>query len=793
MGSGTSPKITSDSVPGLKLRTQDIDRLLTTTMADYDFRSLSPHDFELLCRDLLQKALGLQLESFTAGPDSGVDFRHRTATHTLIVQCKHYADSGFDALSRVLVRKERHKVDLLQPSRYLLATSVGLTPLRKEDLLSILAPYCVASEDILGKDDLNNLLTSFEDIERKHFKLWLTSATVLERVLHAGIFSDSASHLDRVRLRLSRYVPNPSFDRAQALLEKSHFCIVARIPGIGKTALAEVLLADLVDRQGFTAFRIAHDVSELRAIKNVKSKQVFYFDDFLGKTALDKLERNEDQHIVDLMDEVAANPNWRFILTTREYVLNMAKRRYESFAHPPLDFQLCIINVGDYTWPVRAKILYNHIYFSDLPKVYKLALLQERGYERILGHRNYNPRVIEYMTRRTHAETVAPTLYLKEFVDSLDNPARIWDHAFRHQISEAARDLLFVLSTLRDEVGLEKLEDAFWKFHRFRQQRFRFPGSAGDWRDSLKELDGNFIKTTRVGSDIVVSFHNPSIRDFMEGFLEGSDSDALDLLRSALFYEQYVGLWTGVRGRPYRGIDRAGDEFLWTLAANLWAPSARAVRKVNQQGETVGLSPNPPSNEIRAEFFVRAVDTLQLHSGTQLVDSILATLSEFWRRGSANREDLVRFLEMMTRRGLNDDEPHFVSARECLLMHPQTNEEFRAAATFCERYPDAVALEKRDVLRGQFLEFASDHPSRWDDDPGWLRQVASDLEYVGERLNVDTHPFTQPLIERADEIDSDRADSEPSDDHEGRWNARDSRVDDVRSMFNGLASDLQDD
>ncbi|MGH9410055.1 MAG: restriction endonuclease [Vicinamibacterales bacterium] len=44
-------------------------------MADYDFRSFSPHDFELLCRDLLQKRLGLTLESFTTGRDSGIDFQ----------------------------------------------------------------------------------------------------------------------------------------------------------------------------------------------------------------------------------------------------------------------------------------------------------------------------------------------------------------------------------------------------------------------------------------------------------------------------------------------------------------------------------------------------------------------------------------------------------------------------------------------------------------------------------------------------------------------------------------------
>lgn len=85
-------------------------------MADYDFRSLSPHDFELLCRDLLQRPLGVRLESFTTGRDSGIDFRYRTTTDNLIVQCKHYAESGFEALCRVLASKERKKLEALDRS-----------------------------------------------------------------------------------------------------------------------------------------------------------------------------------------------------------------------------------------------------------------------------------------------------------------------------------------------------------------------------------------------------------------------------------------------------------------------------------------------------------------------------------------------------------------------------------------------------------------------------------------------------------------------------------------------------
>ena len=97
-------------------------------------------------------------------------------------------------------------------------------------------------------------------------------------------------------------------------------------------------------------------MAELRPVKNAKSKQVFYFDDFLGKTALEKLQKNEDQRLVELMEEVSANPRWRLILTTREYILNIAKRRYEVFAHPPVDLTMCVINLSDYTRPIRAKI-----------------------------------------------------------------------------------------------------------------------------------------------------------------------------------------------------------------------------------------------------------------------------------------------------------------------------------------------------------------------------------------------------------------------------------------------------
>src|SRR5258708_37594699 len=192
-------------------------------MADYDFRSLSSYDFALLGRDLLQAHLGVPLESFSAGPDSGIDFRHMHDNSHLIVQCKHYVESGFSALASILQRSERKKIDALAPTKYVLATSLRLTPKRKDKIKKILAPHCLEPGDIYGREDLNNLLTQHDRIQRDHFKLSLTSETVLRRVLDAGIFSDSEAHLDRIRIRLRRYVQNPSFERARSLLHRSHY------------------------------------------------------------------------------------------------------------------------------------------------------------------------------------------------------------------------------------------------------------------------------------------------------------------------------------------------------------------------------------------------------------------------------------------------------------------------------------------------------------------------------------------------------------------------------------------
>lgn len=149
----------------------------------YDLSALSPSQFESLSADLIGRDLALRFEQFGDGPDGGIDGRHATGTEQIILQSKHYDRSGFPQLERDLL-KERTKIDGLDLSRYILSTSVPMTPARKAKLMAVIGPTLIKPGDIYGKEDLEGLLRNHQDIAEAHPALWQASGRVIESVLH---------------------------------------------------------------------------------------------------------------------------------------------------------------------------------------------------------------------------------------------------------------------------------------------------------------------------------------------------------------------------------------------------------------------------------------------------------------------------------------------------------------------------------------------------------------------------------------------------------------------------------
>ena len=296
-------------------------------MPEYDFHQLSPHDLEHLVRDLLQALWSKRLEGFKTGRDGGIDLRYAIGPRNLIVQVKHYVRTGFAGLIRNL-KKEATKVAALEPSRYVVVTSVPLSPANKAKILSAVPSAPLVASDVLGQDDLNNLLGRHPAIEQGHPKLWLTSRAVLDKVLHNAEVTRSEFEVHKIYQQMHRYVQTEVFREAEERLADESVVMVAGPPGIGKTTLANMLLYEHLV-QGWQAVVIDRDVVEGARLFQRHVNQIFHFDDFVGATLVGEGVSVNDRALVNFIALVRDDPTSRLILTTREHLYAQAVARSE--------------------------------------------------------------------------------------------------------------------------------------------------------------------------------------------------------------------------------------------------------------------------------------------------------------------------------------------------------------------------------------------------------------------------------------------------------------------------------
>lgn len=338
------------------------------------------------------------------------------------------------------------------------------------------------------------------------------------------------------------YAQNPSFHQSKKKLEANHVVIISGPPGVGKTTLAEMLSYTYIgDGWEYIAIRSLDD--GFAAIIDAK-KQVFLFDDFLGKVALDARSLSaKDSELARFIRRVRTAPNARFILTTRAYIFEEARRVSEYLADRRLDITKYVLDVGIYTRRIKAHILYNHLVVQDTPPEYIKALWDADAFGDIIDHRNYNPRIIEAMTDSVRLAEVPPRDYAKAFLNLLSNPSQLWDTAFRTHISPLCRHLLFALFFGSDHaVEIDDLKVTFNALHALLSTKYGTPYGPKDFDEALKILEGSFIAIR----DTSVSFVNPSVRDYLVSYLDDSIQLA-DFARAATMANWAAALWKHVR------------------------------------------------------------------------------------------------------------------------------------------------------------------------------------------------------------------------------------------------------
>jgi len=514
----------------------------------YDFSTLNDKEFEKLCRDILNSKFGLDLQDFKSGQDQGVDLRFCSESNlnAIVVQVKHYLRSGYKQLLYELKNTERANVTGLKPNRYMIVTSVPLSNNYKNQIFALFHPFMQTPNDIFGQEDLNKYLEADPELEKKWYKLWLSSTNVLQTVLHNAVLGRSAFAEQKIRKTIRLYSHSQSYDDAFDILSKHKYILITGQPGVGKTTLANFLTYHLLS-EGHQLIYIDSDVKDAEELfaNDNKVKQVFYFDDFLGANYLEMINpRTSESAFVNFLERIKSMENKYLILTTRTTIFRTALERYEKMKRIKVDIARKEIELGKYSELDKAKILYNHLYHSGLNQGHKDEILAKKQYWKIIAHQNYNPRLIEFITDPNNSSDVPDGKFMEFVSNNLEYPEEVWRHAYEQQLTVEEKILLHIVYTQKANTQFDESKLFFTDMLNYEVRTYNHQPTANPFQTACKKLlDGILKKEVTISSKTEnVSFINPSINDFLNNYFLNNDEVRWKLIKGTTYIEQFEQL-----------------------------------------------------------------------------------------------------------------------------------------------------------------------------------------------------------------------------------------------------------
>ncbi|MEU8898177.1 restriction endonuclease [Nocardia sp. NPDC048505] len=475
-------------------------------LSDYDLARLSNSGFERLSCDVLNAELGLRLETYPEGRDGGIDLREvRPDGYTIVGQCKNYARSDTRTFLRA-VRKEWPKPGRQQSDRYLFTTTHPMSPQVQTEVAKILN---ITESEVWGPSRINDALRlpRNSDIVQSHHALWLSSTATLERILKADLWNHTEYLLEQCAEQSRYWVETPAHSEARELLEREGVCIISGLPGSGKSFLAERLALDALSRD-WQVFATSKP-DEAWSARRLGSKQMFYFDDFLGEMSLRTAAKDQAAMLLNLINFVYSNrTEKRLVMTTRAHVLTEAK---SSDRLAKVADRRRMLHLEPFDAATRREILVAHLSLSALSDEERERALGDRRLLSLAENPAFNLRLVATVGENIGADDTAGTV-LERLLSAFAVPKELWENSF-WALSPDAMEALLTLATFPPRpVERGTLRKASG-----------FEGGTPDWHVVLRGLEPTWIDVVDADPDKAVVFSNPSCRDFLLAMLDDHD------------------------------------------------------------------------------------------------------------------------------------------------------------------------------------------------------------------------------------------------------------------------------
>lgn len=484
---------------------------------EYNLYNLSSEEFEKLSMDILSIYLEKEFRTFSAGRDGGIDIKQTSGDNSIIGQCKRY-ENQTSLMNHIA--KEIPKIVTKNPQEYYLFIACPLSEANHTKIFNMFSQFMTNQENIFDGNRICSLLSeeNYSKVLEKNFKLWATTKTILNSLYNNESYIDSATLVNKIKEHQKFYVETNSYIEVVKSLYKNNIVLIKGGPGVGKSTISEMVVLNMLSKYKDLKL-IYSSYGNISSIKNiisrdVNAKELIYIDDFLGQIYLD-LKNEKVSNLNALIEYIKLNKNKYLLLNSRITILNEACNKYPSFDKKIEKMNIHQIEVKNLSRLEKAKILYNHLYFSKIPFEYKKEILDNQRYMKIIDHKNYNPRIIEHITNR-YSKEKSGLEYIKFIVSALNNPKQIWEEPYNTRLENI--DKIFLLTLYG--IGTNGVREEIHKsaFNEIIQNMFPEYTTKDHYDECSKRLVDEFIQFTidDYRRSKIVKVINPSINDVLK-------------------------------------------------------------------------------------------------------------------------------------------------------------------------------------------------------------------------------------------------------------------------------------
>lgn len=498
----------------------------------YNYGDLNDIEFEYLCQDIIEKKLNIKLYRFAQGKDGGIDLTNSVISKEIIVQVKHYFMSTPAQLLASL-KKEQKKLVELNPKKYYVCCSKNLSPQKKKEIYDIFSIYMESDDNIITLNEIEDFLIcpNNSDILDKNFKLWLHSSDVLSKINNRAMFIDCEVLLYDIKETVKLYVQTSAYNECLHCLKKNRIILILGMPGIGKTITSKMLALKFSEK-GYTIRYVTSN--SIEAVKkalssNPEKKELVLLDDCLGQYYF-SLKENQESEMVSLIKYISIKQNKMIIMNSRVTIYNESKNRSLELSKLIEDkgVKIHTIDMDDLSELEKAKILYNHLYFNTISTEYYNEIKKNKNYSKIISHKNYNPRIIEFIARKAKTKDIPYNKYIEYIINSLENPYDIWNDEYSHKLSDIDRIYINTLFSLTDtDIESDILEKCF--NHRISNIN-KIDTTINRYDALTSRLNNSFIKIIDKNGIKRIGVMNPSVNDFLNYIIRNNSIEVENII-----------------------------------------------------------------------------------------------------------------------------------------------------------------------------------------------------------------------------------------------------------------------